>query len=76
MSEPLKVAVAGLGTVGSGVVRILQSNADVLALRTGRPIVLTDVADPDRRFGRSGEPGAPEPATTSGGTKRTWSRRR
>ena len=49
MSTPLRVAVAGLGTVGSGVVKVLQANAALLALRTGRPIVLTDVADPDRR---------------------------
>ena len=49
MGTPLKIAVAGLGTVGSGVVKILQQNADVLALRTGRPVALVAVADPDRR---------------------------
>ena len=49
MSRPLKVAVAGLGTVGGGTVKLLQANAALLAERTGRPIVITAVADRDRR---------------------------
>ncbi|MGF1641135.1 MAG: homoserine dehydrogenase [Rhodospirillales bacterium] len=49
MSQPLKIAVAGLGTVGSGTVRLLQENAGLLAERAGRPIVLTAVSDLDRR---------------------------
>ena len=49
MSRPLKVAVAGLGTVGGGTVKLLQANATLLAERTGRPIVITAVADRDRR---------------------------
>jgi len=48
-TEPLKVAVAGLGTVGGGTIKLLQANADVLAERAGRPIVITCVADLDRR---------------------------
>ena len=46
---PLKVAVAGLGTVGGGTVKLLQQNAELLAERTGRGIVLTAVCDRDRR---------------------------
>lgn len=49
MSRPLKVAVAGLGTVGGGTVKLLQASATLLAERTGRPIVITAVADRDRR---------------------------
>jgi homoserine dehydrogenase len=43
------VAVAGLGTVGGGTVRLLQANGDLLARRLGRSIVVTAVADRDRR---------------------------
>lgn len=50
MSEVFKVAVAGLGTVGGGVVRLLREQQDVLLKRCGRLIELTAVADlnPDR----------------------------
>ena len=47
--QPLKVAVAGLGTVGGGVVKLLQRNESVLALRTGRGIAITAVSDRYRR---------------------------
>lgn len=49
MSDPLKVAVAGLGTVGSGTVKLLQANAELVASRAGRPVVISAVADLDRR---------------------------
>ena len=39
MKAPLKIAVAGLGTVGAEVVRILSRDADLLAARAGRPLV-------------------------------------
>ena len=41
---PLKVGIVGLGTVGQGVVRVLAKNAEVIAARAGRPIVVTDVS--------------------------------
>ncbi|MFD1701581.1 homoserine dehydrogenase [Methylopila henanensis] len=44
MAEPLRVGVAGLGTVGSSVVRILGAKAEELAARAGRPIVVTAVS--------------------------------
>lgn len=44
MSEPLKVGIVGLGTVGQGVVRVLQKNAAAIAARAGRAIVVTDVS--------------------------------
>ena len=37
MSKPFRVAVAGLGTVGAGVVKILEDNKDVITKRAGRP---------------------------------------
>ncbi|MDD3370772.1 MAG: homoserine dehydrogenase [Alphaproteobacteria bacterium] len=40
----LRVAIAGLGTVGAAVVRQLRANADSIALRTGRPVALTAVS--------------------------------
>lgn len=48
MSEALNVAVAGLGTVGGGTVRILHENAALLARRCGRAVTLAAVADPRR----------------------------
>ena len=38
MAEPLKVGVAGLGTVGTSVVRLLEDGRDKLVARCGRPI--------------------------------------
>jgi homoserine dehydrogenase len=47
--ETLKVAIAGLGTVGGGTVKLLQANADLLERRCGRAIAITAVADRYRR---------------------------
>lgn len=44
MTTPLRLGIAGLGTVGTGVVRIVQSNADLLAARTGRTIEVVAVS--------------------------------
>jgi len=48
MSSPLKIAIAGLGTVGAEVVRILARDAAMLTARAGRPLVVTDVSARDR----------------------------
>ena len=42
--NPVKVGIAGLGTVGSGTVNVLQRNAQEIARRVGRPIDLGLVA--------------------------------
>jgi homoserine dehydrogenase len=42
--KPLRVAVAGLGTVGGGVVKVLQKQADLLKSRCGRAIELVAVS--------------------------------
>ena len=48
MAEPLKVALAGLGTVGAGVIRLVEANAALIARRAGRPIVITVISARDR----------------------------
>ena len=48
MPDALKVAIAGLGTVGAGVVKLLDTNHDLIARRAGRPIEIVAVAARDR----------------------------
>ncbi len=48
MSRPLSVALAGLGTVGGGVLKMLRDNADIVTARAGRPIAVTAVSARDR----------------------------
>jgi homoserine dehydrogenase len=48
MTRPLSVAVAGLGTVGAGVLTLLRQNAELIAARAGRPIAVTAVSARDR----------------------------
>ncbi len=45
---PFRVAIAGLGTVGSGVLSLLSANADVIAARAGRAIVVTAISARDK----------------------------
>ena len=48
MNQPLKIAIAGLGTVGAGTVRLLQQNADLLARHGGRELLLAAVSARDK----------------------------
>ncbi len=43
MTSPLGIALLGCGTVGGGVARLLLQQADRLAARAGRPLVLRRV---------------------------------
>ena len=43
MTSPLRLGIAGLGTVGVGTVRIVQRHADLLAERAGRPVTISAV---------------------------------
>ncbi|MXP65746.1 homoserine dehydrogenase [Roseomonas sp. M0104] len=52
MTRPLSIAVAGLGTVGAGVLTLLRDNAELIAARAGRPIIVTAVAARDRNRDR------------------------
>ncbi len=47
-AEPLRIGLAGLGTVGGGVVKLLETNAALIARRADRPIVITAVSARDR----------------------------
>ena len=48
MNEPLKIAIAGLGTVGGGTVRLLAEHAGLLAERAGRPLRVVATAALER----------------------------
>lgn len=44
MSSPLRLGIAGLGTVGVGVIKIIQRHAELLSARTGRDITISAVS--------------------------------
>ena len=44
MSQPLRLGIAGLGTVGVGVVKIIHKQAALLQARTGREITISAVS--------------------------------
>ena len=44
MTTPLRLGIAGLGTVGIGVVRIVQRQKELLEARTGRQIEISAVS--------------------------------
>ncbi|SLN32117.1 Homoserine dehydrogenase [Roseovarius litorisediminis] len=48
MTKPLRLGIAGLGTVGAGVVKIVRQKANLLASRAGRPVVITAVSARNR----------------------------
>jgi len=48
MAEPLRIALAGLGTVGAGVIRLLAANAALVRARAGREIRVVAVSARDR----------------------------
>lgn len=47
MTKPLRLGIAGLGTVGVGVVKIVRRQAKMLEMRTGRPVIITAVSARD-----------------------------
>ena len=48
MAAPLRIALAGLGTVGAGVIRLLEENGSLIARRAGRPLEVVAVCARDR----------------------------
>jgi homoserine dehydrogenase len=52
---PLRLGLAGLGTVGIGVVKIVQEHAALIAARAGRPVVITAVSARDRTKNRDAD---------------------
>src|SRR5262245_19883051 len=52
LAGPLRIAVAGLGTVGAGTVKLLQAHASDIAQRCERPIEIVAVSARDRKRNR------------------------
>lgn len=52
MTEPLKLGIAGLGTVGAGLVRLLEAHGARLASALPRPIQIVAVSARSRAKGR------------------------
>ncbi len=44
MTNALRLGIAGLGTVGTGVLDILKTHADLIATRCGKPVKVTAVS--------------------------------
>jgi homoserine dehydrogenase len=49
---PLRVALAGIGVVGGGVLRLLETNRDLITRRAGRPIEVVALSARDRNKDR------------------------
>jgi len=56
MSSPLRLGVAGLGTVGGALLKLLDRQASALAARTGREIAVVAVTAQDRGKARDLDP--------------------
>jgi homoserine dehydrogenase len=58
MADPLRLGIAGLGTVGAGVVKIVRRKAKLIEARAGRPVTISAVSartrDKDRGVSLSG----------------------
>ncbi len=52
MTPPLRLGIAGLGTVGTGLVRIVQNHGDMLERRSGRRIEIVAVSARSRTRNR------------------------
>ncbi len=52
MNDPFRIGIAGLGTVGIGVVKTLTRNADLIALRAGRPVEIAAISARDKNRDR------------------------
>ncbi len=52
MTAPLRIGIAGLGTVGAGVIKVLTTNAEIISRRAGRDIIVTAISARDRQRDR------------------------
>lgn len=55
MPEPLRLGVAGLGTVGIGTVKIIQRHAALIERRAGRPVAITAISARNRTKNRDAD---------------------
>jgi len=51
-TAPLRLAIVGLGTVGAGVIKLLDVNRELVARRAGRPIEVVAISARDRNKDR------------------------
>jgi homoserine dehydrogenase len=56
--KPINVGLLGIGTVGGGTFTVLARNAEEIARRAGRPIVITVVADKNMELAQTVTKGA------------------
>jgi homoserine dehydrogenase len=54
-AAPLRLGLAGLGTVGIGVVKIIQGQAEMIAARAGRPVAISAISARDRSRNRDAD---------------------
>ena len=52
MTEPLRIGIAGLGTVGASVVKIIQDNEALLSNKCSRKVIVTAVSARDKNKDR------------------------
>jgi len=55
MADGLKLGLAGIGTVGSGLLRLLAARGNTLAARTGRPVEVVAVSARNKRKKRDAD---------------------
>ena len=47
MPEPIKIGLLGLGNIGAGVIRALDTHGETIGRRTARPLEIVAIADKD-----------------------------
>jgi homoserine dehydrogenase len=52
MPDPIRIGLAGLGTVGGGVVKMIQAHGDTIAARAGRPVEIAAISARSRHRDR------------------------
>ena len=55
MAEPLRLGIAGLGTVGIGVLKLISEHGDAFMARAGREVSVRAVSARDRRKNRDAD---------------------
>ena len=51
-NSPLRIGIAGLGTVGAGTIKLLNQQASLIGMRCGRDITVTAVSARDKSKNR------------------------
>lgn len=51
--QPVRIGIAGLGTVGAGVFKLIQENAELLSRRSGATLTISGVCARDRNRDRN-----------------------